>query len=81
MNLKIPGTLFFTDSLFELFKKKYLQIFAQFFPYSHFQILKKHTYESQTTWHNFFPDSLFDLLKKNTYKSWHHFLLIPFFKY
>ena len=48
-NLKIPDTIF-CSSPFSNIKKAYLQILAQFFAYSHFQISKKHTYKS---WHNF----------------------------
>ena len=54
---------------FSNIKKGYFSIVAEFFSYSLFQILKKHTYESQSTWHTSFADCLFEVLKKNPYKS------------
>ena len=52
---------------------------------SFFQILKKHTYESQNTWHRFlFAYPLFQIIKKvylQISKPWHSFFTHPLFKY
>ena len=65
MNLKIPGTVFFCLSPFQIFKKAYLQTckyLGQFFRLCPFQIFKKNI--------------LTNLKIPET-----GFLLIPFFKY
>ena len=66
-------------SFFQILKKAYLQIskyLAQFFCSSSFQMLRKHTYESQNTWHSFLLIPFSNIKKKHTYESqdtWHSF--------
>ena len=43
--------------------------------------IKKHTYESQNTWHSFFAYSLFQILKKAHLQILAKFFAYYFFKY
>ena len=73
--------LTFSSFPFSNIKKRILTNPSTIFCLFLFQILKKHTYESQNTWHSFFAYSLFQILKKEYLQILAQFFTYSFFKY